>query len=149
MVYLDTSFLAPLVVDELSTAAIQPFVAGLSTGEAAISAWTMVEFASLLARAVRIGRFDERAARSASKDLDALVETSFDVVLPGADDYALARDYVGNFATGLRGPDALHLAVARNRGASAIYSLDKGLLRAGRLLGLPVATGVDLPGYDV
>ncbi len=37
--------------------------------------------------------------------------------------------------------DALHLAIANNRGARTFYTLDRKLLRAGRLLGLPVAAG--------
>ncbi|MBC7637090.1 MAG: hypothetical protein H7251_15980 [Acetobacteraceae bacterium] len=44
--------------------------------------------------------------------------------------------------TGLRGGDALHLAIAANRRASAIYSLDKGLVKAGKMLGLPVSRGI-------
>jgi hypothetical protein len=42
----------------------------------------------------------------------------------------------------LRAGDALHLAIAGNRQAAAIYSLDKGLLMAGRLLDLPVSMGI-------
>jgi predicted nucleic acid-binding protein len=42
----------------------------------------------------------------------------------------------------LRAGDALHLAIAANRHAAAIYSLDKRLLRAGEILGLPVSAGI-------
>jgi predicted nucleic acid-binding protein len=47
----------------------------------------------------------------------------------------------------LRAGDALHLAVAKNHRGEAVYSLDKTLLKAGRLLGLPVSTGIRLAGY--
>ncbi len=36
----------------------------------------------------------------------------------------------------------MHLAVAANHGAQKIYTLDKKLLHAGKMLGLPVATGI-------
>jgi predicted nucleic acid-binding protein len=70
------------------------------------------------------------------------------VILPLAEDFDRAAAYLGNYGSGLRGGDALHLAVAANRQAEAIYTLDKGLLRAGRMLGLPIHAGVDLPGYE-
>jgi hypothetical protein len=41
-----------------------------------------------------------------------------------------------------RAGEALHLAVADNHRATVIYSLDKTLLKAGKILGLPVSTGI-------
>ena len=60
------------------------------------------------------------------------------MLFPGGDDFAVARRYLQRLETGLRAPDALHLAIAANRGAKTIYSLDKKLIAAGRILGLPV-----------
>jgi uncharacterized protein len=48
----------------------------------------------------------------------------------------------GRFETGLRAGDALHLAIADNHRAAAIYSLDKALLKAGKILDLPVRMGI-------
>ncbi len=42
----------------------------------------------------------------------------------------------------MRVGDAFHLAIASNHNASTFYTLDKKLLRAGKLLGLPVAAGL-------
>jgi predicted nucleic acid-binding protein len=42
----------------------------------------------------------------------------------------------------LRVGDALHLAIASNRNVGTFYTLDKKLLRAGKLLGLSIATGI-------
>jgi len=148
LLYLDTSFVAPFVLEESTSAAIEPFITALPAAETAISAWTLVEFSSLLAQAVRIRRFGEDAARAAAAEFDRRVDESFAVIVPDADDYALARDYLATIDTRLRAPDAFHLAVAANRRAEAIYTLDKGMLHAGRVLGLPVGTGIDLPGYD-
>ena len=52
------------------------------------------------------------------------------------------------FATGLRAGDALHLAIAGNRQAEVVYSLDKAMIRAGKTLGVPTSPGILLPDYD-
>ena len=52
MRYFDTSFLTPLIREEVMSSRVARFVAGLPTGELAISRWTEVEVASLLARDV-------------------------------------------------------------------------------------------------
>ena len=44
----------------------------------------------------------------------------------------------------LRAGDALHLAIATNRSAEALYSLDRKLIEAGRRLGVP-AVGLSQP----
>ena len=67
---------------------------------------------------------------------------SFVVWLPNADDYRRAKEYLGNHDTGLRAWDALHLAIAKNHRAEAIYSLDKTLRNAGSALGLPISAGI-------
>jgi predicted nucleic acid-binding protein len=85
---------------------------------------------------------DAAAGARADARFEAMVDASFAVLLPSADDFGLAKRYLGKFNTGLRAGDALHLAIAGNRQAAAIYSLDKGLLMAGRLLDLPVSMGI-------
>jgi len=143
MVYFDTSFLAPLLLEEAASDAVERFVAGLPTGTLAISHWTRVEFASLLAREVRMGGLDHPTASEVDAEFEAVVAESFIVLLPSVRDYALARQYLGQRDTGLRAGDALHLAIAQNNRAEAVYSFDKTLLRAGATLGLPVGIGID------
>ena len=63
------------------------------------------------------------------------------------DDFTLAKEFLGDHESGLRGGDALHLAIARNHRAEAVYSLDKTMVDAGTNLGLPASTGIRLPGY--
>ena len=89
-----------------------------------------------------MGGLDVQAATRADARFEAMVEESFSVLLPNADDFALAKRYLGRFETRLRAGDALHLAVANNHRASVIYSLDKTLLEAGKLLELPVSMGI-------
>jgi predicted nucleic acid-binding protein len=148
LLYFDTSFLAPLILQEATSRRIERFVAGLPAGELAISHLVRIEFSSLLAREVRMGGLDSPAARSADAQFETMVTESFAVLLPNADDFDLAKTYLANHASGLRAGDALHLAVAQNHHGAAIYSLDKALLKAGKLLGLPVSTGIRMAGYS-
>ena len=63
------------------------------------------------------------------------------------DTFDRAGEMLGHVETGLRAADALHLAIADNRDAEAIYTLDKRMIAAGRTLGLPASAGA-LPGFD-
>jgi uncharacterized protein len=89
-----------------------------------------------------MGNLDARAALEADAKFETMVERSFDLLLPSRNDFSLAKQHLARFETGLRAGDALHLAIAGNHRARAIYSLDKKLLRAGQMLGLPVSTGI-------
>ena len=145
--YFDTSFLVPLILPEATSEAVASFLGGLPAGQFAVSHWTRVEFASLLAREVRMGgRLDAAAARGAGVRFETMVEESFTVLSPNRGDFDQAREWLGYFETGLRAGDALHLAIAGNRGADAIYSLDKSLIKAGQKLGLPTSAGGLFPG---
>ena len=148
MRYFDTSFLVPLILPEATSEPIAGFFEDLPTEDLAVSHWTRVEFASLLAREVRMGNLDASAAREAGSRFETMVKESFVILLPNRDDFDRARDWLSHFETGLRAGDTLHLAIARNHGADAIYSLDKLMIAAGKKLGLPASAGLLLPGYD-
>ena len=147
MLYFDTSFLAPLILPEATSDPIAGFFDALPPEDLAVSQWTRVEFASLLAREVRMGGLDSAAAHEADARFEGMVRDSFIVILPNPDDFDRARDCLNRFETGLRAADALHLAIAWNRGSEAIYSLDKRMIAAGKKLGLPTTSGT-VPGYD-
>ena len=147
MLYFDTSFLAPLILPEATSEPIADFFDALPQDDLAVSHWTRVEFASLLAREVRMGGLDPASAHEAGSRFEAMIHESFIVILPNSDDFDLARDCLNRFETGLRAGDALHLAIAWNRGSEGIYSLDKRMIAAGKALGLPTTAGT-LPGHD-
>jgi predicted nucleic acid-binding protein len=142
MLYFDTSFLAPLILEEAASAKIEAFFAKLPVGELYVSHWTRVEFASLIAREVRMGGFAESDALLAISQFDELVTDSFQIVAPGVVDYELAKEYIQHFATKLRAGDALHLAIASNNGAKMLYTLDEGLLSAAKLLKVHASRGI-------
>lgn len=147
MHYFDTNFLVPLILPEATSDEIAKFLGDLPAGELAVSHWTRIEFSSLLARETRMGGLNAEAAAHADIRFESMVDESFTILLPNGNDFGLAKEYLGNYETRLRAGDALHLAIAKNHRAEAIYSLDKTLLKAGKILGLPVSTGIRLPGY--
>lgn len=102
----------------------------------------------MIARHVRMGDLDTNAAGKASVKFRIMVDGYFSILLPDRQDFDRARDYIDYFDTKLRAGDALHLAIAGNRGADSIYSLDRSFIAAGKLLGLPTTAGIELPFYD-
>jgi hypothetical protein len=148
LVYFDTAFLAPLVLPEATSEKIARFIRGLPMDELAVSHWSRVEFSSLLSREVRMGGLEPKAAMQADARFESVVDASFVVLLPTTGDFTLAKEFLGKHETGLRAGDALHLAIAKNRRAEAVYSLDKTMVKAGKSLGLPLSTGIRLSRRD-
>ena len=142
MIYLDTSFLMPLFRQEEVSESIGNFLATRATGSLAVSQWTRVELASVIARDVRMKSLDETTAHKLLEACDALIEESLHLLIPTAADFNLAHDFVSNFATKLRGPDALHLAIACNHGVEEILTLDDGLLFAAKKLKIKARRGI-------
>lgn len=143
MLYFDTSFLAPLILEEATSEAIEAFIATQPAGQLYVSHWTRVEFASLIAREVRMGGLAESDALLAIGQFDELVADSFQILMPSTADYERAKKCIQNFATKLRAGDALHLAIANNNGAKTLFTLDVGLLNAANLLSVPASRGID------
>ena len=89
-----------------------------------------------------MGELDPAAAHEAGSRFESMIEESFVVLMPDRNDFDRARDWVNRFETGLRAGDALHLAIADNRRADAIYSLDRSMVAAATQLGLPATEGI-------
>ncbi|MEX0405073.1 type II toxin-antitoxin system VapC family toxin [Aquibium sp. LZ166] len=145
--YLDTSDLAPLFLPEANSEAVAEFVRALPAGALATSHWTRVEFSSLLARQRRMKIMSLDQTDSAEAMFDRLVAHSFRLFPTLVADQLAAIEMLRRSETALRAPDALHLAIARNRECVKILSLDKSMIREGRLLGIQIGPGIDLEGY--
>lgn len=142
MIYLDTSFLTPLFREEATSAKVADFLSRQAAGALAVSKWAAVEFASLTSRDVRMGALTAGQGRRLLAEFDSMMATSLVVLIPGANDFDLAQEYVANFATQLRGPDALHLAVAHNNGVEFVATLDDGMLSAAKKLKIPARRAI-------
>jgi uncharacterized protein len=140
MLYFDTSFIVPYILPESTSSRVQQFFTDQQSTNLAIRHWTRIEFASMLAREVRMQAMSEQAARDADTRFEAVMAQSFLVLLPDRNDFDLSKQYLARFETGLRSGDALHLAIGKNNGVEAFYTFDKKLFRAAKLLGLPATT---------
>lgn len=134
MIYLDTSFLTPLFREEATSSKVAAFLARQSAGTLAVSKWASVEFSSLISRDVRMDTITVAQGRKLIAEFDAMVADALVALMPTANDFTLAQQYVANFSTKLRAPDALHLAVAHNSAAEFIATLDEGMLFAAKKL---------------
>ena len=148
MRYFDTSFLVPVWLPESTSEPIIEFLRNLQQEDWTVSHWTRVEFSSTIARHVRMRIIDAETAHRVNLNFDIMIGNHFEVFLPSHDDFDRAREYINYFETGLKAGDALHLAIAGNRGVNAIYSLDKSFIAAGKVVGLPTTAGISLPGYE-
>ena len=142
MHYFDTSAVIPLVIPEPLSERVERYVQSLAVGNLATGLWTNVEIASAIARKRRTKDFDEAMASDAAKDFQSIFTNSFELLDTTREDYDLARRFLLGPMTGLRAGDALHLAIAANRGADRICTLDQTMLKAGRILGLPMETEI-------
>jgi predicted nucleic acid-binding protein len=134
MVYLDTSVLVPLFLPEPESERIQRWIERQSGELLSISEWTLTEFASALGLKVRTKYLQLDQAREAQKVFEKLAAESLHVHVPTRADYVRATAFLGEYGLGLRAGDALHLAIAYNEAAKAVYSLDRLFVSAGRKL---------------
>jgi predicted nucleic acid-binding protein len=139
VIYFDTSVLVPLLIPEATSTAIQTLFDELPRDEPLIfSQWGVLEFTSVVSRLSRMGELDEASRHACLDEFSSVLQESFLVETPRSEDYVRASESIRRFDNSLRAGDALHLAVAFRLSASTIYTLDKGMAKAGRLLNLPV-----------
>lgn len=146
MAYFDTSFLAPLVINEENSDAVEAYVLALPPAELLTSAWTQVELASLVARRERMGEFTRALADRVRAQFARLLAEHFEVLTPNRTDFEFAAGLLRNAKSGLRAGDAMHLAVAHNQGRFEILSLDQTLIKGARQLGMKATAGIRMRG---
>jgi predicted nucleic acid-binding protein len=77
-----------------------------------------------------------RIADSAIEDFRRWSSGNCEVIVPASGDFDSAVDLVRDYASGLRAPDALHLAIARNWGNLSVVTFDAALNAAASRLGI-------------
>jgi len=137
MIYFDTSFIAPFYIYEASSTTVVPIILSLPINKLAMSHWTAIEFASVLARKCRMKDISTELANDLLDLFEYEMRTSYQVILPTQSDYHLAISFLKQPKLGLRAGDAFHLAIAKNHTAELLLTLDEGLLKAAKLLGIP------------
>lgn len=139
MIYVDTSALVALVVNEGHSAAVARWYAG-SRAELLSAAWCVTEFASALGLKQRSGQLDAEQALQAWERFGRLVANDLKLLPVAAANFHRAAVLVLDAGSALRAGDALHLACAEQAGARSIATLDAVMARnAQRLKIKPVA----------
>ena len=136
MIYLDTSFLAPFYIQGATSTFVESILLNLPTAELAISDWTIVEFASLLSRRVRMNQLTPELMTVIMQSFQSDAAQSYTVLSVTTADFVLAAEFLQQWETGLRAGDALHLAIVHNRAVENLLSLDFGLINAAQRFGI-------------
>lgn len=135
MTYLDTSVLAAYYLPEARSDAVQQLLT--ESPAAAISSLTEVEFASAVARRVRMGELAQADGRRVLDRFALHVAEPCYLMLPlQQKEYEQAREWLAGLHIPLRTLDALHLAVASSHDLTLVTA-DKTLAQAAQSCGIP------------
>lgn len=139
MVYVDTSVLVPLFLNEPFSVAVASWYA-LEKRELVAAAWCIPEFASALGIKQRTGAIDDQQAQGAWRRFERMVAADLRLLPVEPAHFHRAAELVLDAASALRAGDALHLACAEAAGARHMATLDDALSRnALRLKIKPIA----------
>jgi len=134
MAYLDTSLLVAYYCPEPLSARAQRTIR--RDDEPVISPLVEVELYSAVAAKVRTGEMDKATGTQIIATFQHHVaDARYGLVAIAEGEYALARNWLGQFATALRALDALHLAAAFSNDLT-LLTADKGLTRSAKHLGV-------------
>ena len=130
-VYLDTSVVVSLIVEDDHTAKIDSWYRE-ATPSPVISSFVKLEFAATISRYLRINRLSQSAATRFLDFFDGWASEETHCIDVAADDMKRADLMVRNFATKLAAPDAIHLAIAGRTGLPVV-TFDHRLAAAARM----------------
>jgi uncharacterized protein len=136
LIYFDPSVLLPLLIADAHTEKAGAWYSGLSA-TVIVSDFANLEVNAVLSRHLRVGRLTLRQVDDALIDFDAM-RANCERLSHAASDFLLAERLVRNFSTKLAAADALHLASAKNAGAT-LATLDARLAEAAQGQGVALA----------
>jgi predicted nucleic acid-binding protein len=133
MVYVDTSVLVALCVNEPMSGAVARWYAA-SNEELASVAWCVTEFASALGLKQRSGQISPEQGAPAWLAFERLCAGDLQLLPVDPPTFHRAAALCHDAATGLRAGDALHLAAALEAKARSMATLDDVLARNAKRL---------------
>ncbi|MGZ8284814.1 MAG: type II toxin-antitoxin system VapC family toxin [Allosphingosinicella sp.] len=135
MIYLDASIVVAIFTAEAETPRLQQWI-DIKRGETiAVSRWVDVEFAAAIAAKARAGALDEPTRKKSLQLYRQALRESFTRLEIGDRQFEHAERLAQNPDAGLRGGDALHLAVAAAHRAT-LCTLDKRQAEAASTVGI-------------
>jgi uncharacterized protein len=133
--YLDTSLLVAAYTTEARTSGVQTWLGEQPADELAISEWVMTEFSAALSIKLRTGHINVATRADALALFARFCAETVAIFTVSTLHFRIAARFADQHALGLRAPDALHLAICADYGAT-LYTLDHRLAEAGPALGL-------------
>jgi uncharacterized protein len=137
MLYLDTSVLIAAMTPEVGTVRVLAWLAKQDSSALNISYWTVTEFSSALSVKTRTGQITPGLRANVTVEFARLAAETFVVNEVKSSHFIAAARFVDDMALTLRGPDALHLAIALGLGAT-LCTLDKKFAEAAVSVGAKV-----------
>ncbi|MEJ1969076.1 MAG: type II toxin-antitoxin system VapC family toxin [Rhizomicrobium sp.] len=136
-VYLDASVLVALLTEDAFSAKADAYFRRGNL-QLLLSDFAAAEFASVIARSVRMGQFAKQKARALFADLDDFRLSGVTSVETVPADIRGAEVLLRRLDLPLRAPDALHIAIAQRVGAE-LATFDGKMAASARALGIPLA----------
>jgi uncharacterized protein len=134
--YLDASFLIALFANDTFTPNARQFLKS-EKPLLLVSDFACAEFASAVAKRMRVGQFVIEEARLALSNFDAWVPQAAQQVRITYADIQVAEAYLRRLDLTLRTADALHMAMVERIGAT-LLTFDRKMAGCARVLGIPV-----------
>jgi uncharacterized protein len=134
MFYVDSSVFVALLTAEARQADVEDWLGEQPENSLFVSPWVATEIASALAIKVRTGNLTVEQRTTALALFGKLTARSLTLIQVKESHFETAARYIDNVSLGLRGGDALHLAVSHANGLT-LATLDKQLAEAGFRLG--------------
>jgi uncharacterized protein len=134
MFYLDASLIVSFLAPEAAHERVRLWLEDRKEGSLFISPWVSTEVSSALSIKQRVGDFTPDVRARTKGAYQRFVERSLTVLSISDLHFAFAAEYADRAEVGLRGGDALHLAIASHYGLT-LATLDNRLAEAGPQLG--------------
>jgi predicted nucleic acid-binding protein len=137
MIYLDTSAVVPVFVQEPASEAVDAWMESCSQPLVS-SDWLVTEFASALSIKVRRGEINTKQAAAAWKDFSDFCASGLRLLPVSRTVFVDAAAMAREASSGLRAGDSLHLAVVLEAGIKELATADDVLARNAQARGLSV-----------